>query len=84
MFHVLKKNKLSKNDLFYIIYQNYIKAQKISNSFDEEINYEQILNSQIEMKNNINYIYVLSTFPLLVVDYNPNILNEIRKCITND
>lgn len=74
-----KKNKISKELLELIVLQNYDKAIKIMGGLAEEINYCTILEKQIEMKNSSkNEIYVLSTFPLMIIDYNNDILNIIK------
>ena len=62
----IKKNKLSKKELSFIVMQNYNKAKMIS----EKMSYEEILEKQIEIKNKSNKIYVLSTLPLMILDYN--------------
>lgn len=67
----LKKNKLSKKDLCYIIWHNFNKAKYICNNNEiDVIDHAQILNLQINMKNSNNEIYILSTFPLFIIDYN--------------
>lgn len=72
-----RKNKLDKKLLELIILQNYDKALKIiDNKF---LDYDLILKKQIEKKNDQNKIFILSTFPLMIIDYNSDILEEIRK-----
>lgn len=74
---VFRKNKLDKELLELIILQNYDKALKIiDNKF---LDYDLILKKQIEKKNAKNKIFILSTFPLMIIDYNSDILEEIRK-----
>ena len=62
----LKKNKLTSKELGYIVMQNYNKAKKISPA----LSYIEILEYQINLKNERSKISVLSTFPLLIFDYN--------------
>lgn len=66
----LHKNNITKKDLCYIIMHNYTKAQKIINSNDKLVDYNKILISQLKLKKSKNEIYVLSTFPLITIDYN--------------
>lgn len=75
----LKKNHITKRELCYIIMQNYNKAQCITNDKSRDINHLNILKSQLKLKHENNRIYVLSTFPLLVVDYNFEKTMEILK-----
>lgn len=57
---------------------NYIKAVRLIGNTD--LDYLKILCKQIDFKNsNIKSIVVLSTFILLIVDYNPKILEIIDK-----
>ena len=65
---ILKKNKLSNKQLCYIIWINYNKVRKIINS--KEINHELILDEQLKLKKSTNELYILSTLPLLILDYN--------------
>ena len=78
----LKKNKISDVELCHIIWHNY-KKDKLLNKNNKELNHMKILNEQIKIKNKINEIYVLSTFPLFLIDYNYektiNILKEKLK-----
>lgn len=69
---MLKKNRVTDYDLISIVKLNYLKAKKIVR--DEDINYFKILEMQIEMKNSFHEIYVLCTMPLLLYDYNPNLV----------
>lgn len=66
----LKKNHITPLQLCYIIMHNYNKAKLITNSNELEINHENVLDAQLKRKQNYNEIYVLSMFPLLVIDYN--------------
>ena len=68
----VKKNRVTDYDLISIVKLNYLKAKKIVR--DEDINYFKILEMQIEMKNSFHEIYVLCTMPLLLYDYNPNLV----------
>ena len=74
---ILKKNKLSNKQLCYIIWINYNKVRKIINS--EEINHELILDEQLKLKKSTNELYILSTFPLLILDYNYDKTIEVIK-----
>ena len=74
---ILKKNKLSNKQLCYIIWVNYNKVRKITNN--EEIDHELILDEQLKLKKNTNELYILSTFPLLVLDYNYDKTIEVIK-----
>lgn len=80
----LKKNQIRNLQLCHIIMHNYNKCKKIESNNEELINYETILTKQIEMKNTINEIYVLSTFPLIVIDYNCEKALEILKLKLKD
>ena len=66
----LKKNRIGNFQLCHIVMHNYNKCKIIESSYGKAINYEAILNKQIELKNETNEIYVLSTFPLMIIDYN--------------
>lgn len=66
----LSKNKISKVDLCFIIMHNYNKAKILDGSNSTNINYENILNKQINLKNKNNELYVLNTFSLISIDYN--------------
>ena len=74
---ILKKNKLSNKQLCYIIWINYNKVRKIINN--EEINHELILDEQLKLKKSTNELYILSTFPLLILDYNYDKTIEVIK-----
>ena len=80
----LKKNKITNRDLCYIIMQNYNKAQIITNSKSKDINYLNILQTQLDLKKEKHQIYVLSTFPLMVIDYNYEKTMEILKMKLKD
>lgn len=80
----LKKNKITNKDLCYIIMHNYNKAKYISNIKNKYIDYYAVLDSQLELKQNKNEIYVLSTFPLLVIDYNFDRTMKILKMKLKD
>jgi len=49
---------------------NYNKAQLISRNKLKEIDHMKILLTQLKLKNSKQKIYVLSTFPLIMIDYN--------------
>lgn len=66
----LKKNNITKRDMCYIIMHNYNKAKIITNMKSKEIDYHKILSVQLENKKTSNEIFVLSTFPLMAIDYN--------------
>ena len=68
----LKKNRITDKDLISIVKLNYLKALKIIDSKD--IDYFKILEKQIEIKNDVQEVYVLCTLPLLFYDYNPKIV----------
>ena len=74
---ILKKNKLSNKQLCYIIWINYNKVRKIINS--KEINHELILDEQLKLKKSTNELYILSTLPLLILDYNYDKTIEVIK-----
>ncbi len=77
----IKKNKLTARELSYIVAQNYNKAKKLSQNID----YEEILAVQIDYKNKENKIYVLSTFPLMIIDYNKDLaMKNLRLKLRND
>ena len=80
----LKKNKITNKDLCYIIMHNYNKAKLITNSKDKYINHIDILNSQLKLKKEKNEIYVLSTLPFLVIDYNFDKTMEVLKMKLKD
>ena len=48
-------------------------------AYKKEVNHLDILDTQIALKNKTNSIYVLSTFPLIVMDYNYENTIEILK-----
>ena len=58
---------------------NYNKAKLIANTSAEYLNYFDILDSQLKLKQKENKIYVLSTFPLMLIDYNLEKTMEILK-----
>ena len=66
----LKKNHITTKQLCYIIMHNYNKAKLICNSDELIIDHEKILDIQLQRKKDYNEIYVLSMFPLLIMDYN--------------
>lgn len=78
----ISKSKITKLDLYYIIKQNFDKAQYICNVKSKYVDYQEILNIQIKKKNIENKIYVLNTFALMVIDYNDTILDSINKKIS--
>lgn len=80
----LKKNYITKSDLCYIIMHNYNKAKKIIKSKENVINYQYLLDKQLDIKNKENKIYVLSTFPLITIDYNSERTLNILKTILKD
>ena len=80
----LKKNKITKKDMCYIIMHNYNKSKLITHKKNNDINYMDILNSQLKLKNKENKIYVLSTFPLITFDYNYEKTIEILKLKLKD
>lgn len=75
----LKKNNISQKDLCYIILHNFEKSKFIIGDNNKEINHMRILEEQIKLKNSCNELYVLSTFPLFVIDYNFDKAMEILK-----
>lgn len=75
----LKLNKITKRDLCYIIMHNYNKSKFITNINSENILYDKVLDVQIDIKNKNNEIYVLSTFPLFIMDYNYEKTMEVLK-----
>lgn len=75
----LKLNKITNRDLCYIIMHNYNKSKYITNTVSENIPYDKVLDVQIDMKNEKNEIYVLSTFPLFIMDYNYDKTMEVLK-----
>lgn len=80
----LKKNKLSNLNLCYIIMHNYTKCRFILHSKEKEINYIDLLKKQIDLKNKEDKIYVLSTLPLFVIDYNYEKAMEVLKTKLKD
>lgn len=76
---VLQKNRLTDEILELIILQNFEKAKKIIESCNMEIDYEIVLRKQLELKKCSNQLFVLSTFPLMIIDYNQDILTSIKK-----
>lgn len=67
----LKKNAITPKDLAFIVWHHYVKAKKITSCI-REIDYQLLLHHQLSQKSDRNTIYVLSTFPLLAVDFNPD------------
>ena len=81
----LKSNKIGRRELCQIIFHNYYKSKFILKTGDKYIDYGALLENQLSRKNKNNEIYVLSTFPVLVVDYNYEramevISRELRGC----
>ena len=74
-----KKNQIGNLQLCHIIMHNYNKCKIIEANNERSVNYEYILDKQIQMKNANNEIYVLSTFPLIVIDYNYEKTMQILK-----
>lgn len=66
----LKKNNIRNIHLCHIIMHNYNKCKVMISSKEKFIDYKKVLEEQIKMKNKNNEIFVLSTFPLIVIDYN--------------
>lgn len=78
------KNKITNNDLISIIKHNFEKIKYLGFIKQDIIEYNKILNEQIKLKNNKGNIYVLSTMPLLLYDYNPeSVLNLFNEVIEN-
>lgn len=75
----IAKNKITKKHLCYIIMQNYNKAKYITKSREKEINYQKVLDVELEMKKTKSEIFVLSTLPLLLIDYNYEFIMEVLK-----
>lgn len=68
---------LSRNqDVLCSIRWNYIKAIDLSKK--DKVDYKNILETQIATKNNSKTIIVLSTFVLLIIDYNPSVVKLIE------
>jgi len=80
----LKSNKINNRDLCYIIMHNYNKSKYITKTNSDSILYDKILDVQLNIKNTKNEIYVLSTFPLLVIDYNYEKTMEVLKIKLKD
>lgn len=66
----IKKNCVTEKDICHIVMHNYNKAQIITKSKVNEVNHINILKVQLREKMRRNRIYVLSTFPLKLIDYN--------------
>lgn len=80
-----KTNNFTKKDICFIIMQNYNKAQLICDFKEKEINHMKILNEQLKLKNKCNKIYVLSTFPFLLLDYNFDyVMNIVKETLQNN
>ena len=58
---------------------NYNKAQKLLKSNNYIIDHNKILDVQLSLKKEKNKIYVLSTLPLITIDYNYEKTIEILK-----
>lgn len=78
----IKKNRISNKELCYIIMHNYNKVIIITGS--QKIDYNKILEIQLDKKNKSNCIFVLSTLALLPLDYNYNKTIEILKLKLKD
>ena len=65
--------------LYANLLHNYNKCKTLDDSNLKYIDYEKVLAKQIELKSSNNEIYVLSTFPLIVIDYNYDKAMEILK-----
>lgn len=79
----LKKSRITDKDLCYIVMHNYNKAKLIT-KLKKDVNHFKILESQLKLKKEKNEIYVLSTFPLLVIDYNYERAMEVLKLKLKD
>ena len=77
----IQKTRMTDKILELIILQNFVKARKITECCNMEIDYETVLKKQLELKNTSNQLYVLSTFPLMIIDYNQDILTSIEKSV---
>ena len=66
----LKKSHITPKQLCYIIMHNYNKAKLITNNNELVIDHDKVLDVQLKRTQDYNEIYVLSMFPLLVIDYN--------------
>ena len=75
----LKKNKITNKDLCYIIMHNYNKAKLLTKAKENNLDYLKILEVELNLKKSKNEIYVLSTFPLLTIDYNYEKTMEVLK-----
>lgn len=75
----IKKNKFNEVDISYIIMHNYNKAKYITGNKSKEVDYKEILNTQLKLKKEQNKIYVLSTIALLPIDYNYEKTMEVLK-----
>lgn len=75
----LKKNNITNKEMCYIIMHNYNKSKLITNNNKKDINYREVLQKQINMKNGYNKIYVLNTFSLIPMDYNCERTIEVLK-----
>lgn len=79
-----QSRNVSRLTCFHVIKHNYDKAKYICrmkslNYID--LNYELILDKQIEKKNNEYCIFVLNTFVLFIIDYNPDLIKVIENAI---
>ncbi len=70
----IKKNKLSSKELCYILMHNYNKIKYLTGN--KEIDYRSLLEYEIGSKNTKGMISVVSTFPLMVMDYNEELALE--------
>lgn len=64
------KHKMNTRVYSMIVMHNYNKAKILSKAETDLINYTEILNKQITMKNEYKEIFVLNTLALLPIDYN--------------
>ena len=76
--------RIDKIKIFNIIKHNYEKALSICGIKKSDyiyIDYDKILEVQIKLKNEDYCIYVLNTFVLFIIDYNPALLKVIEDAI---
>lgn len=80
----LRKNNISTKDLCFIIYHNYVKAKIITKENNNIIDYDKLLKCQLKLKKEKNLLYVLSTFPLITIDYNYDLTITKLKSVLKD
>lgn len=66
----------TKKNIAHILAANYNKAKSLDSTRSLDVDYQAILELQIDKKNSENLIYELGTAPLMAIDYNMDLVLE--------